>query len=466
MALLERQAQHNLGKWIPLTTPKYVTPPLPRVLGVFDRISRGERVFACIEAPPRHGKSDTLFHGFVRHLKQHPEKLVAYVTYSADFARDQSRKARAIAGRAGVVTTTERELENGFDPSASVRLWQTADGGGFMALGRSGALVGKGVDLLGIDDPFKDRAEAESPRVRDQVFEDWYQGTVMTRLEPGASVIVSHQRWNDDDLIARIRARFEAGKAGRPWEFITYSAIDDQGVPLWADRYDLAELAAIRAEVEEYNWWSQYMQQPIRKGDKLFPAFATYPRDQLWIGARHVFALDPAGSSKTRADRFALGWFTFFGYGREMRMFVRRVWGGRLAIPDLVRFTREKMAEYPAIPLLVEAVGGFKSVPQSLLDIDADLPVTECYPAADKFVRFQAPSGGCKSSRILVPESEAEGETWVKEYTTELGRITGVGDKQDDQGDITAYAWQWGLEQAEYTPSASGQRTAHETGGF
>ena len=72
-------------------------------------------------------------------------------------------------------------------------------------VGAGGSITGKGADLLIIDDPIKNSAEAASLNLRDKLW-DWFNSTAMTRLEPGGIVIVVMTRWHEDDLCGRIIA--------------------------------------------------------------------------------------------------------------------------------------------------------------------------------------------------------------------------------------------------------------------
>src|SRR5699024_5614912 len=54
-----------------------------------------------------------------------------------------------------------------------------------------------------IDDPIKNRAEAESETYRNKIWAEW-ESTLSTRLQNGASVIVVQTRWHEDDFTGRL----------------------------------------------------------------------------------------------------------------------------------------------------------------------------------------------------------------------------------------------------------------------
>lgn len=158
-----------------------------------------ERLETCINeplrlilsAPPRHGKTQLILTLIVMYLKAHPDKLVAYCTYSSQLAESNSRQIRQMAKAAGLQFS---------DSSKAAHEWRLAQGGGLIAVGVSGPLTGYGISLLVVDDPHRSRAEAESPKIRQNVFE-WWTSTAMSRLEPGASAIVTHCIAEDEPIL-------------------------------------------------------------------------------------------------------------------------------------------------------------------------------------------------------------------------------------------------------------------------
>jgi len=215
------RATERLSDFIPRVTPRYRAPP--HLAPLISRLEQArEREVRCvIHAPPRHVKTDTILNAFAWHLWQDPTRTHGFVTYSADLSRSKSRKARnlAIAGGVNLAADANRLDE-----------WLTTDGGGLVATGVGGPLTGRGITgLLVVDDPVKNRVEAESETTREKVWE-WFNDVAYTRLEPGSSCIVVMTRWHPSDL---------AGKLidDKGWEYIKLPAIDEHGAALWPDRF-------------------------------------------------------------------------------------------------------------------------------------------------------------------------------------------------------------------------------------
>src|SRR5690606_36436669 len=94
----------------------------------------------------------------------------------------------------------------------------------YVSVGIGGTPTGLGSDLFNVDDPIRNQADAESPTILESLW-DWYQGTAYTRLEPGASIIVTATRWHEDDLTGRLLKAQSTG--GDKWEHIHLPAVAD-----------------------------------------------------------------------------------------------------------------------------------------------------------------------------------------------------------------------------------------------
>lgn len=171
-----------------------------------------------------------------------------------------------------------------------------------------------------LDDPHKNREEAESQTYRDTVWE-YYRSTLYSRLEGAGTVIVIMQRWHQDDLVGRLlEADQEARKAGQPtedWEVINFPAIADsdeffkgqktrlQGQALWPSKFPIDVLHNIREVQGTANWSSQYMQDPILAENQEFKKemFDYFDEEELEGKYLKYFTFcDPAISQKKEAD--------------------------------------------------------------------------------------------------------------------------------------------------------------------
>jgi predicted phage terminase large subunit-like protein len=117
-------------------------------------------------------------------------------------------------------------------------------------------------------------------------------------------------------------------------------------------------------------------------------------------------------------------------------------------IPSLVQRLAFEQRKWKA-PVVVEAVGGFKAVPQVLRAMLKGVRIIEITPSLDKFTRALPASAAWNSGRIRVPGMMAPSgqleasvhKPWLSAYLSEMGSFTGIGDDHDDQADATAHLY-------------------------
>lgn len=437
MDLAPFQGAGGLLDFVPHMMPKYLRPNHVAPLADFmARAAAGEEPQAVGSFPPRHAKTETIVvNGIPWYLGQHPDHTCLYVTYGATLAEGKSAMARDVARRMGLRLRTD---------SASKSKWLLAEGGGLDAVGRDGPITGYGYKLVIVDDPYRDRAEAESPVIRAKVNE-WYRSTLVPRMEPGCAVLVMMQRWHQDDLIGYLSADEEL-----EFEVINVPAIQNIDTPnevaLWPEIWPLWRLKKRRRQVGEYPWWSQYQGQPRPRGKQLFREPARYTREELQAelragGYRLRVICDPAATAKTAADHSAIGVFMFKGYGEEIRGWVLDMQLLQVETPELAEVLKVEGQKWRAA-VGVEAVAGFKAVPQMLRKIAPRLRVFDIDPLGDKFTRALPGAAAWNRGDYKVPVDAP----WVPGLIHECQRFTGIGDEADDQVDTLAHAWNEAVE--------------------
>jgi predicted phage terminase large subunit-like protein len=170
--------------------------------------------------------------------------------------------AKVLDGKVTQVIVAEPEFGHVFpdvslapDSQAANRM-NTNHRGAYVAAGVGTAVTGRGAHIALIDDPFKDREEADSERRRDLVW-DWYRSTLYTRLMPGGAIVLIQTRWHEDDLAGRL-----LDHDGEQWEVLELPAIDADGKALWPEWYDVDALERIKATVGPREWSALYQQKP------------------------------------------------------------------------------------------------------------------------------------------------------------------------------------------------------------
>jgi hypothetical protein len=260
-------------------------------------IAAGELKRLIITMPPRHGKSELAsIHFPAWYIGKYPDKEIIAASYSADLSGDFGRKVRNMF-------QDDEKWQNIFpdvslaQDSKSASKWNIKGRkGAYLAVGVGGAATGKGADCLIIDDPFKNRQEAESPIIRQSVWE-WYTSTARTRLGPDGAIIVVITRWHDSDLVGMLQMQ-EQEQSRHQWEVINFPAIAEKdeeiryhklvfgldgklqrqpisffrkkGTALWPSRFSLENLLETKKDISPYDWSSLYQQNPVDAESAVF----------------------------------------------------------------------------------------------------------------------------------------------------------------------------------------------------
>jgi predicted phage terminase large subunit-like protein len=257
-----------------------------------------------INTPPRHGKSELASIKFPAwFMARNPHHNIIQASYNLEQATRSSRFTRdIIEGDAFDRVFPEIKMS---PQSRAADRWMLANGQEYFAVGVGTGATGKGGHIFIIDDPHKDSEEADSPTMREKVW-DWYNSVVYTRLERGGRVIVIQTRWHYDDLSGRLLQN--AKKGGDKWVELNLPAIctdpatdlmkRDIGEALSPGRKNEKELERIKDNLSPRFWSAMFQQQPISDEGAMFKADWFEETNRIPLGMKRVRAWD-FGSSTT-----------------------------------------------------------------------------------------------------------------------------------------------------------------------
>ena len=266
--------------------PEYRPAPHHELIAnKLEEVERGECKRLMIFMPPRHGKSELASRRFPAwFLGRNPNRNIIAASYNSDLATDFGREVRNIVNDNRYSTLFETELAG---DSAAANRWHTEQGGAYVAAGIGTAVTGRGAHVLLIDDPFKDREEADSEIIREKKWR-WYTSTAYTRLESDiepdviddddlwadlmvdinkgdakpfeGAIVLINTRWHEDDLSGRLIEQEANG--GDKWDVLDLPAILPSGDALWPQKYPIRRLEQIRKAIGERDWTALYQQKP------------------------------------------------------------------------------------------------------------------------------------------------------------------------------------------------------------
>lgn len=285
------------------------TPALDLIDTALVRVAQGECERLIIELAPQEGKSERGSRRFpLWVLKKNPNLRIGIVSYGHDVARRWGRKIRddLIAHpEIGLTLSQSSKRQDEFELLGYA--------GGVVCVGIEGSLTSRPIDLMIIDDPYKDAKAADSKAWKQTVEEFWTE-VALPRLAPGAPVVLIQTRWRQDDMAGWLQKEF-----ADEWEVlhIPAQAVDPWSLPESdrhygkpdvlgrepgeylesARRRSTADWEKKKREVGSRAWNALYQGRPSPAQGTIFQRDWWRQYDQpLWLdrpdGSRHLTGFD------------------------------------------------------------------------------------------------------------------------------------------------------------------------------
>lgn len=392
--------------------------------------------------PPQEGKSQRVSRRFPLWLLAHdPTLRIGIVSYESESATRWGRQIK-------------RDLEA--NPELGIRLvqdsraagrWETDRGGGLYCVGINGALTGKPLDVLIVDDPVKDRAAAESRLIRETAWSFW-ENVGKLRLSSRGKVVLVMTRWHHDDLAGRLMAK-EPGE----WRIVSIPGIAEDGDILGRDPGE--ELASVQhrlpgyfrklmESMSRYVFLSLIQQRPSSAEGNLFKRedgryWEPVGSDRFLVDSmtwplsdcRRFITVDLATSLRSSADYSVAAAWAITPNGDMLLLDRKRERveeGGHFDLVDSLR--SRWLGPYDVVHVesrmfgttLVYAAGR------------RGIPIRELKADADKLTRALVAADLSRQHRLWWPRNA----DWIDVWVDELAEFpTGA---HDDQVDVLAYA--------------------------
>ncbi|KOR93962.1 phage terminase large subunit [Geobacillus stearothermophilus] len=397
------------------------------------KVEKGEIDRLMIFMPPRHSKSMTVTETFPSwFIGRNPDRRVIEVSYGDSLARRFGR-----ANRQKIEMFGEElfgiKISNDM---GSVTSWDVEGRrGGMISVGIGGGITGQGADLLIIDDPIKNRKEADSLTYRNMLWNEW-QNTLSTRLQPGGRVILILTRWHEDDLAGRLLEH-----EPERWTVVSLPAICDSendllgrkiGEPLWPEYgFDEKWAEETKKSVGSRTWNALYQQRPTP------PSGAIIHRS--WF---KYYKQAP------QMDEYIQSWDFAFKDTNDGSFVVGQVWGRKGADKYLLDQVRAKLSFTESIRAIVSLTSKWPQAQAKLIEdrangtaiinalrhqISGMLPVV---PNGTKVERLNAVSPQFEAGNVYIPHPSIA--PWVHDYVEELVAFPNA--PSDDQVDATSQA--------------------------
>ena len=281
---LNREARRDLLRFTFATMPTFAPASFHRrYYSILNDFAKGEIKKLMVFMPPQHGKSE----GSTRRLPAYlmginPDTRLAIVSYSSTKAKKFNREIQRI-----IDTPEYHEIFP--DTNLGMSQFGTDTGKGYIrtteefeivghrgsvkTVGVGGALTGEPVDVLIMDDIYKDAKTAWSEIVRESV-SDWYDTVAETRLHNDSRQLMVFTRWHEQDLAGKLlkeQGVYDEITNPNGWQVVIFEAIKttapteydprEEGEALWPERHSREKLEAIR-DRNPHVFGSLYQQDP------------------------------------------------------------------------------------------------------------------------------------------------------------------------------------------------------------
>lgn len=409
-----------------------------------DKVRRKESPRLMLTMPPRSGKTEIASRRFPAYvLGRYPDTSIIATSYSSDLASRNNRDVQRVMDNNHYLNLFPDSTLSGKNSNNKNQTYlRNSDifevvghKGVYKSAGVGAGITGMGGDILIIDDVFKDRSEADSPTIRNKVY-NWYTSTLYTRLAPGGGILIIMTRWHVDDLCGRL---LEKDKDAKQWEIIEYPAIATHNEPhrkkgeaLHPERYPLEELLRIKSDVGSRDWEALYQQHPTIDGGAVFK--------KEWI--KHWTVLPD------RFDTMLTSWDMTFKATDTTDYVVGQVWGRKGADCYLIDQVRKRMSFTDTIHDFVKLSNKHPKALKKLVEDKANGPavidvlkkhvqgIVPIIPKESKVARAYAVTPMWEAGNVYIPSPIIC--PWVEDYVTELTNFPVVA--HDDQVDATTQA--------------------------
>lgn len=304
------------------------------IIRELEALERGEFDNLEVSAPPGSAKTTYVSHLFPAwYLARNSTHLVLSGSHTQAFAeRKIGRVVRNLVERHGA----ELGIDIAGDSNAMAD-WALASGGGYRAVGVGVAIAGERADLGLVEDPFARWEDAQSITAQENAWE-WYTGDFTPRLKPKAKRVIVMTRFNEFDLLGRIRER--DARLGIKWRRITLPMIAEEGDPLgravgerlWAEWFTEAQVIEARSDARK--WSALYQQKPSPETGDYFKAewlrpSSIEPDEQRRDPIRKTLMVYGASDYAVTAGGGDWTCHIVVGIDPENRMYVLDLWRGQ-----------------------------------------------------------------------------------------------------------------------------------------
>lgn len=389
-----------------------------------------ENQYIAINMPPRHSKSMSITETAPSYYLGHfPEDRIIEISYNDTFARRFGKKNKEKVRQFGGELF---DIEIAKDSSAHDEWTLDNNIGGMISRGVLSGITGQGADLMIIDDPIKNREEANSEVYRDKIWDEWID-SFSTRLHPGAIVILILTRWHEDDL----QGRLLNPEYGEPlnWKVFNLPLKAEEndilgrevGEPLWPERYGKSFIEERERYPSSFN--SLYQGRPTSQEGNILKREWWQYYNKLPTLAIEIMSVDATFKDKDDSDFVSIQVWGKVGANSFLKDRVK----ARMNFPTTLQAIMNMKKKHPNVSaILIEDKANGPAIISMLQNkIGGIIGIN---PQGGKVARVNAVSPYIEAKNVFLPR-HAE---WVHDFVEECAAFP--NGKNDDDVDAMSQA--------------------------
>lgn len=392
-----------------------------------------------LSVPPQHGKSYTVTETLPSwFLGKHPTDSVIIAGYESTFAEGFSRRNRDKFNTITQEVFLQQDKQGNYihdcRPNMSVQsvsMWETSAGGRCRAGGLKAGITGYGAELFIIDDPIKNKEQADSENVIVKIHDEMGP-SVQSRIHPGGKLIVIQTRWVENDVIGWIQSNWEEWiwkTINLPCEYDEEAAQigpdplgrqigdslmgahvgdDESKIPLKIlnnNKWLQSKKLLVRRSDGDRTWNALYQGRPSAAQGNLFKAswWGTFHRDTLLRESLDYLQLSVDATFKDTQTSDFVAILLLGLKGRSV--YIWKIINKRMGFLDTVSKIEELAKEFPDIDeLVIEDKANGSAIIETLQINKTMPPVVGVTPLGGKFARAQAVSPFISTGEVYLPD--------------------------------------------------------------
>lgn len=375
-----------------------------------------------LSVPPRHGKTFTVTETLPSWLLgRDPRTEVIIASYDGTIAEGFNRRNRDKFNEY-CTDIFDNALPN--NSVQGVAMWETTNHGRCRAAGLKAGITGFGADYFILDDPIKNKEQAQSETVISKI-----QGemgpSVQSRIHPGGKLIIIQTRWVENDPVGFCLLKWkdyiwkyinlpcecedeESDPLGRKLgDALIGEHLGDKNVPDRV-RNDNAWLKSKKALVlagdGEYTWNALYQGHPSAQNGNLFKDdwWQLYSRDNIKFSDFEYTLLSVDASFKKTETSDMVG-MTLWGIAQN-HVYLWKLVNKRMGFVETLNRIKRFTKEFPEIDVLLVEDKANGSAIIDTLRLEEGIPAIEpVNPLGGKYSRAQAVAPFVSTLAVHIP---------------------------------------------------------------